>query len=88
MRVLLRVYENSKYDPAEPKPIDVCYKGVASIRLVEPKKSPKEVREIEKRTDGHGIDPAHQYLILRFDDGLESTFGNSRVELFQERVIS
>lgn len=56
----------------------IPYTGVESFSIV----SGEDAREIEEHTDGSCIDEYHEYLVLKFTDGTESTFRNSHVNMY------
>lgn len=79
--VTLYIFDSCKYsdDFDSEKVIKTTYRGLTSWTIVE---GGEEAEEIEALTDGSSIDEYHEYLILRFEDGSESTFRNSHVTMF------
>lgn len=56
----------------------ISYDGVKSFSIV----NGEDAVEIEEHTDGSCIDEYHEYLVLKFTDGTESTFRNSHVNMY------
>lgn len=82
MKVLIKVYENVKYDEVVEEVREVIYDNVESFEVVS---DYERVREIEQHTDGSCIDEYHEYLVLHFKDGETGTFRNSHADLFRLR---
>ena len=79
-QVTFRLYisKATKYEATEDDQIEVIYKGVKSWSIVDG----EDAEAIEAETDDSGIDEAHEYLILNFEDGRTATFRNSHVDMF------
>ena len=77
--IVLRVYEQTKYEADAEDAIEVKYTGVTSWDIIS---GGEEAEEIERDTDGSCIDENHEYLVLHFEDGETSTFRNSHVSMF------
>lgn len=75
----LFVYKHNKYNAIDGEEIEVNYTGVTSWDVIE---GGKEAEEIEALTDWTGIDENHEYLVLHFENGTESTYRNSYVDMF------
>ena len=75
--ISITVYENTKYIDEEPK-AEINYTGVTAWDVIE---GGEEAKEIEAWTDDSGVDEYHEYLVLHFNDGTESTFRNSHVDM-------
>ena len=56
----------------------VSYTGVKSFSII----NGEDAIEIEEHTDGSCIDEYHEYLVLKFADGTESTFRNSHANMY------
>lgn len=80
MKVLVRVYDEVKYNAGSEKAREVELDNVKSFEVVS---DPKAVYEIESHTDGSCIDEYHEYLVLHLENGETSTFRNSHVDLFR-----
>lgn len=78
MKVLLKVYEETKYTADEAK-YRIEYE-ITGWRVA----TGEEAKAIEAETDGSCIDEYHEYLILEFADGDTSTFRNSHVDLMRQ----
>ena len=78
----VEVYENCKYTAYSIKDLGqtrkVKYNNITSWEIV----SDIDAKEIEAETTSDGIDELHEYLVLHFEDGSESTFRNSHVDMF------
>ena len=77
--VRLFVYEGCKYTGNAGEEIEVKYTGVTAWDLIE---GGEEAEAIEAMTDANSVDEFHEYLVLHFEDGTESTFRNSHVDMF------
>lgn len=76
--VKVEIFDKTKYE-AEEVDREVEYTGLTSWDIIE---GGDEAAEIESMTDESGIDEYHEYLVLHFEDGTESTFRNSHVAMF------
>lgn len=77
MNFIVKVYDNAKYYSESTKVAEFCYKGVSSIEI---KVMSKE--EVWKL----GFDETDcfdEYVIFHFENGGESTFRNSCVDVFK-----
>ena len=78
--IKLFIFEGCKYTAKDlGKETEVEYTGVTSWDVIE---GGIEAEEIESMTDANSIDEFHEYLVLHFEDGSESTFRNSHVDMF------
>ena len=77
-KVLLIVYEYSKYDEVDGGEYETEYTGVTSWDIIE---GGEEAEEIEKRRP-RDTDEYHEYLVLHFANGSKKTFKNSYVNMF------
>lgn len=79
----VELYENCKYTAHSIKDLGrtlkVRYDNITSWEIV----SGIDAEEIEASTDRTCIDELHEYLVLHFEDGTESTFRNSHVDMFR-----
>lgn len=75
-KVILYFTENVKWEAKDEEEKMVEYRGVKSWSIVDG----EEAKLIEAETDE--IDELHEYLILRFENGEESTYRNSHVAMF------
>lgn len=80
MKVMVKVYDEVKYSPFSEKVAEVEYDGVKGFDVVS---DPAAVDEIESMADAASIDENHEYLVIYFENGETSTFGNSHVDLFR-----
>lgn len=77
-KVVLYFTESVKWEAEEEEEVKVELTGVKSWSIVDG----EEAKLIEAETDEDGIDENHEYLILRFANGEESTYRNSHVAMF------
>lgn len=77
MRVLVRLYETTKYEAAE-KSHEIEYDKVVGFKVV----AGRDADQIEAESNGF-IDEYHEYLVIEFENGETSTFRNSHVDLFK-----
>lgn len=77
MKVLVKVYNDIKYDPKSEKSGEATYNDVVSYEV-------KEMTDTEIYALGFDeIDECGEYLILTFADGETATFRNSYTDLFK-----
>ena len=78
----IEVYENCKYTAHSIKDLGqtrkVRYNNIIRWEII----SGDDAKEIEAETTSDCIDELHEYLVLHFEDGSESTFRNSHVDMF------
>lgn len=79
MKVLIKIYDNVKYNVTSEEVAEVEY-NIAGYKIIS---GGKEAVEIESHIDGSSIDEFHEYLILEFEDGKIGTFCNSHVDMFR-----
>lgn len=72
------VMDDVKYKESSKEFKEIRFKNVKAFEVV----NGDRAKEIEAHTDGSCIDDYHEYLIIYFEDGTESTFRNSYVDLF------
>ena len=77
-KVVLYFTESVKWEAEEEEEVKVELTGIKSWSIVDG----EEAKLIEAETDEDGIDENHEYLILRFANGEESTYRNSHVAMF------
>lgn len=80
MKVKIKRYDKPKYFKEAVKVEELFYNGVVSFNVV----SGAGARQVEAQTDGLFVDPLHEYLIIKFEDGTTATFRNSYVDMFKE----
>ena len=80
MKVKVIVYDEVKYSPFSEKVAEIEYNRVKGFDVVS---DPAAVDEIESMADASSIDENHEYLVIYFENGETSTFGNSHVDLFR-----
>lgn len=79
MKVLVKVYDLSKYDVKAEKVAQVEY-NINGFKVVS---GGKEAKEIEQFCDDEMIDENHEYLVLELENGETATFRNSHVDMFR-----
>lgn len=75
MKVLLKVYDKSKYEADSKKVHEQEYNDVLSFEVLSGKQFKVDVYD--------ELDENDEYLRLYFEDGTTSTFRNSHVDLFR-----
>lgn len=78
MNVKLKVYNECKYNENSEKIAEVEYMNIKGFEVV----TGERATEISNKTDEDGRDDFNEYLIIEFENGETSTFGNSRVDMF------
>lgn len=80
---VIEVYENCKYTAHGSQDLgkirNVKYDDITSWEII----SGDDAKQIEAETTSDCIDELHEYLVLHFEDGSESTFRNSHVDMFR-----
>ena len=77
MKVIVKVYDMCKYNPASEKIAEAQYDDVTKIEVV-------EISDDEILNRGfEDVDEYGEYLVLTYEDGETSTFRNSHVDLFR-----
>lgn len=78
--VTIYITDDVKYNLTETSnEIKVEYTGLTSWDIIE---GGTEAKELESETDDSGIDEYHEYLVLHFENGTQSTFRNSHCDMF------
>ena len=80
MKVLVKVYDGSKYDAASTKIVETRYSDVVSLEI-------KTISDDEILKVFDNVDECGEYAILTYADGTTSTFRNSHVDVFYEHPI-
>lgn len=81
MKVLVKVYDGDKYDPASQKVAEFTYYNVVNIEV-------KTIGDDEIFAQGFDtIDDYREYAIITFADGTTSTFRNTYIDIFYEHPI-
>ena len=80
MKVLIKVYDSSKYDATSEKVTEIRYNDVVSLDV-------KHISDDEILKVFDDVDEYGEYAILTFADGTTSTFRNSHVDIFYEHPI-
>lgn len=78
MRVKVKVYDESKYQPNSKKIAETEY-DICKFEVVDGELA----KEIESMTDEDGKDEYGEYLVLTLKNGETATFRNSHVDLFR-----
>ena len=79
MRVIVKVYDGSKYD-VNSKVIARPEYNIKGYKVIT---NGTEAQEIESMTDASGVDEFHEYLVLELENGETATFRNSYVDMFR-----
>lgn len=76
MKILVKVYDGSKYDATSEKVAETLYNDVVSLDV-------KSISDDEILKVFDDVDEYGEYAILTFADGTTSTFRNSHVDIFR-----
>lgn len=76
MKILVKVYDGSKYDATSEKVAETRYNDVVSLDV-------KSISDDEILKVFDDVDEYGEYAILTFADGTTSTFRNSHVDIFR-----
>jgi len=79
MNVRIKRYDKPKYDNGAVVVEELFYTDVLNFIVVS---GGAGARHIEEIGDGLFMDPYHEYLEIKFEDGSKATFRNSYVDMF------
>lgn len=81
-KVTIVMFDGCKYTEQElGKARRVTYTGLTSWDIIS---GGEEATEFESHIDSESVDEFHEYLVLHFNDGTESSFRNSHCDMFIE----
>ena len=76
MKILVKVYDGSKYDATSEKVAETLYNDVVSLDV-------KSISDDEILKVFDDVDEYGEYAMLTFADGTTSTFRKSHVDIFR-----